>query len=150
MLGNFYGNSEMKRVMNAVAAGTTTQNGSSVDMTNAESVTFVAALGAITAGALTSLKAQQSSDDGSADDFTDLAGTAVVIADDQDNKIAILTIVRPQKRYVRPVIVRGTQNAVIDSVLSIKGSLKREPSTHDSSSVMANSKVVVSPAEGTA
>jgi hypothetical protein len=54
---------KITRVLNAVAAGTTNQNTSSVDMTGWDSVEFVAHLGALTATQVTKLKAQTSSDD---------------------------------------------------------------------------------------
>lgn len=137
------------RVMNAVAAGTTSQNSSSVDCSDCESVTFIAAFGTITTGAVTSIKVQGSDDDGSSDDFTDLAGTSVAVADDQDNKVAIVTITRPRKKFNRLVVVRGTQNAVIDGVIAIKTNPRKTPVTQPST-VIATSKTVVSPAEGTA
>jgi hypothetical protein len=141
-------NAIFQRCLNAVAAGTTSQNGTGVEMANAEVVTFVAAFGAITAGAVTGLKAQQSDDDGSADDYTDLEGTLVSIADDEDNKVLVLEVVRPTKKFVRPVVVRGTQNAVIDSVLAIKTHTRVAPTTQGST--VADSESHVSPAEGTA
>lgn len=141
-------NVRIQRCMSAVAAGTTTQNGDAVDMANAETVLFIAAFGSITAGAVTGLKAQQSSDNGSTDDFTDLEGTLVTIADDQDNKVLALEVVRPAKKYVRPVVVRGTQNAVIDGVIAIVGNVRVMPV--EQGSTVADSKSVVSPAEGTA
>lgn len=138
------------RVMNAVAAGTTSQNSSGVDCSGAESVTFIAAFGTITAGAVTSIKVQASDDDGSTDTYDDLAGTSVTVADDQDNKIAIISISRPRKKWARLVVVRGTQNAVIDGVFSIVTNPRKVPVTQPTASVIATSKTVVSPAEGTA
>lgn len=140
---------EILRSMNAVAAGTTTQNGTGVDCSDCDGVLFVAGFGTITASAVTSLKAQQSSDDASADDYTDIAGSAQsVTPSTHDNKSVVLDIFRPLKRYVRPVIVRGTANAVIDGILAIKYNLRKQPaSTHAS---IAAAKSLVSPAEGTA
>lgn len=137
------------RVMNAVAAGTTSQNSSGINCSDCESVTFIAAFGTITAGAVTSIKVQASDDDGSSDTYDDLAGTSVVVADDQDNKIAIVTITRPRKAWARLVVVRGTQNAVIDGVFAIKTNPRKTPVAQPST-VIATSKTVVSPAEGTA
>jgi hypothetical protein len=145
---NFSKACKVVRVMNGVAAGTTDQNGTGVDMTGFEGVAFVAALGAITASAVTSLKAQQSDDDGSADDYTDLEGTDVPIDDDEDNKLLILDIYRPRKRYVRPVLLRETANAVIDGIYAVLYGPKDEPITPDAS--VAETELHVSPDEGTA
>ena len=141
--------SKLKRVMNAVAAGTSDQNSASVDMTGFDNVLFGALFGAITAGAVTSIKAQQSDDDGVADDWTDLAGTAVTVADDDDDKLFWLEVVQPEKRYVRLVVDRGTQNAVIDGVIAIQTNPKHIPTTHDAATV-GGGEVHASPAEGTA
>ena len=88
--------SKLTRVSNAVAAGTTDINSSSVDMTAHDGVLFVVAFGAITATAVTSIKAQQSSDDGVADAWSDLAGTAVTVADTDDNKLAYAYLLTPK------------------------------------------------------
>lgn len=47
------------RALNAVAAGTSVQNGSAIDMQGYDGVMFVAAFGTLTATAVTGLKAQQ-------------------------------------------------------------------------------------------
>ena len=139
---------KVTRVMNAVAAGTTTQNGTGVDMTGFEGVLFVAAFGTLTATQVTSLNAQQSSDDGSTDTYDDLAGTkAGPLADADSNKLLAIDVYRPQKKFVRPTVVRGTANAVIDGVIAIQYNLKKEPSTQPTS--VSASKAIVSPAEGT-
>lgn len=137
------------RVINATVAGTTTINGSSVDMAGYDSVTFVLALGAITATSVTSLKAQQSSDDGSTDTWADLEGTAITFADDDDNQIAILEIRKPQERYIRPVVVRATANAVIDSCVAMQNNATSEPVTQDATTV-TGAELHLAPAEGTA
>ena len=104
---------QITRCLNGVAAGTTDQNGSAVDMQGYEGVIFIALLGALTASQVTELKAQQSADSGgSPDDFSDIAGSKVgPLADGDGNKMLVLEIVNPQKRYVRPVLLRETANA---------------------------------------
>lgn len=142
-------NSQAIRVMNAVAAGTSDQNSSGVNMDNAEAVTFYTAFGTITAGAVTSVKLQQSSDDGSTDDYSDIEGSGVTVADDDDNQVAVNECVRPTKKWVRAVVDRGTQNAVIDGIIAVKTGLRKAPvTTEDTSIIEVNS--VVGPAEGTA
>lgn len=140
---------KISRVLNAVAAGTTNQNTLSVDMANWESVEFVAAVGALTANQVTKIKLQQSSDNGSTDDFTDLEGSATAaFADANTNTLARCEVVKPRKRYVRAVVLRGTANAVIDSVIAIQRSPRNQAITQDTT--VAVTKSVVSPAEGTA
>jgi len=141
---------KITRVENAVAAGSADENGASVDMQNFESVMFVAMLGTLTANQVTTMKAQQSSDDGSADAFADIAGSqTTAMADDDDNQCIILDIVKPRERYVRPVLERATANAVIDGIIAIQYGPLKKPTTHDAATVQT-SQVVVSAAEGTA
>lgn len=139
----------VSRVLNAVAAGTSDQNSSSVDMAGYEGVLFVALFGTLTATQVTSIKAQSSSDDGSTDTFADLEGTAVgPLTDSDGNKMLLLDVFRPDERYVRCVVDRGTANAVIDGVIAIRYGARSIPTTQGSTVMAAESHV--SPAEGTA
>lgn len=139
---------KVTRVMNAVAAGTTNQESSTVDMQGYDGVMFMAAFGTITANAVTSVKAQQGAlSNGS--DGADLEGTAITVADDDDNQVAIIDIYRPQERYVRCAISRGTQNAVIDGVIAVQYKGRKFPTVHDTATVIA-AETHNSPAEGTA
>jgi hypothetical protein len=141
---------KVTRVKNAVSAGTDdTQAGTGVDMTGYHAVQFIVAFGAITSTAVTTCKLQQSSDNGVADGWSDLAGSAISVADDDDNQLVIMDCVTPGKRYVRPMVVRATANAVIDAMVAMQYGSDREPVTHDSATVV-NSELSISPAEGTA
>ncbi len=111
------------RSSNAVVAGTTEIDGASVDMLGAsggpfESAIAIVCMGTLTSTQVTTLKWQGSTDNST---FTDLAGTHQGPANDTDsNKMLISEIYRPTGyRYVRPVVTRGTANAVIDSIVVI-------------------------------
>ena len=133
------------RVLDAVAAGTSDQNSSSVDMKSYDAVTFCVGFGAITASAVTSIKLQGSGDDSS---FSDLAGTAITVADSDDDKIVLAEINQPQQRYVRCVVDRGTQNAVIDFAVALQSKANKAPVTQ--SSTVLGSEFHQAPAAGTA
>ncbi len=149
MLKSLLDEIRVTRVLNAVAAGTTDQNGTGLDMTGFDGVLFIAAFGTLTSTQVTSLKAQQSSDDGSVDGYSDLEGSAVgPLADGDGNKLLVLDVVAPTKQYVRPVIDRGTANAVIDGLIAIQYRARSKP-TSQSSTVSASDRVV-QPDEGTA
>lgn len=141
-------NCEFAKVSDAVAAGTTDANSASVNMSNAKGVAFVVHFGTITANAVTSVKLQQSDDDGATDGWSDLEGTAITVADDDDDQLVIAEIWRPLKKYVRAVVDRGTQNAVIASIIAIKYGLRVMPATQPAT--VAGGEVAASPAEGTA
>lgn len=137
------------RVMNGVAAGTSVQTSSVIDMAGYDGVKINTAFGAITTGAVTSVKLQQSSDDGAADAYSDLEGSSVTVADDDDNQVVIHDLYRPQKRYVKVVVTRGTQNAVIDGITAMRYGARKHPTTDDSATIVSR-KLLASPDEGTA
>jgi hypothetical protein len=116
-------------------------------MANYEGVVFIAALGRLTSGALTALKAQMGNES-NLSDAADLAGSAIAIADSDDNKLLVLDIHRPAERYVRAVVARGTADATIDGVIAIQSGPRVLPVTQDST--VAGIETHVSPAEGTA
>ncbi|HYE94459.1 MAG TPA: hypothetical protein VEA38_25725, partial [Terriglobales bacterium] len=130
----------------AGAANTTDLTSESVDTLGFDGVRFLVGFGAITAGAVTSVKAQQSTADGSGQ--SDLAGSSQSVADTDDNKVVIIDIYRPQERYVNTVIDRGTQNAVVDFVIAELYSGRKQPVTQDATIVGAAAEVFASPEEG--
>lgn len=132
------------RVSNAEAAGTSDINSTSVDMATCESVAFVVLFGAITASAVTSVKLQGSLDNST---FYDLQGTAITVADDDDNQVFVAEVVRPTWRYIRCVVDRGTQNAVVDGILAIQTNARFPPVTQPATTT---TEVTVSPPSGTA
>jgi hypothetical protein len=137
------------RVMNAVAAGTTDQTTTTVDMQRWDGVMFVALFGALTATQVTSIYARQGQASNMAD-AADLAGTRTgPLADADSNKALALDLYRPQERYVNCVVDRGTANAVIDGVLAIRYRGVKRPTAQDVTTLAA-SKVKVSPDEGVA
>ncbi|MBM3545284.1 MAG: hypothetical protein FJX44_12480 [Alphaproteobacteria bacterium] len=103
--------------------------------------------GAITAGALTAIKLQQGAEP-NLSDAEDLAGSKVIVADTGDNKVAIVDLFRPQKRYLRLVTSRATQNSAIDFALCELYRADTEPVTQDATVIAAETHA--SPAEGTA
>lgn len=143
-------NAKFLRLSGAIAAATTdVTNMTSVDMRGFTGLTLLVSAAAITSGAVTAVKLQQSDDDGSSDAYSDIEGSALSIADDSDSKMTVLEIVNPQKRYVKPVITRLTQNAAFESVLAIQTGPKTSPVTQSTSHVAA-SELHHAPGEGTA
>ncbi len=130
------------------SAGTSDLTTEAVDTRGYSGVRFKVAFGAITSGAVTSVKLQQSSDDASTDAYSDIADSGVTVADDDDNQVAIIDVYKPAKRYLCAVIDRGTQNAVVDY-------MEVELYNPDSAAVTQDATVVEAvvlntPAEGTA
>jgi hypothetical protein len=133
----------------AVAAGTSTITPSAaIDTKGYDSCLFIVAFGAITTGAATSIKVQQSSDDAATDAYSDLTGTSVTVLDSYDDKLVYVEVVRPLKRYLKLIVLRATQNSVVDGITAILSGAHDVPTTHDTT--VATGETHITPAEGTA
>ena len=130
----------------AGVAASSDLNGSTISMAGFESVLMLVRMGAITGSAVTSIRAQQGENsDGSS--MSDLTGTDITIADDDDDETFYLDIIKPEKEFVRVVVKRATQNAVVTSANYIQYRARKQPTTHGSA---VTGETHVSPAEGTA
>lgn len=131
----------------AGVAGTTDINGATLDMQGFEAVLTIINFGVITAAAVTSIKMQQDSASGfgGADD---LAGTGITVdATTGDEDTFYIDLIKPTKRYVRLVVDRATQNAVVGGATYIQYRARRSPVSHGAS---VTGETHVSPDEGTA
>ncbi len=131
----------------AGAAAQTAISGLGIDTQGFESVLFIVSVGPVTAGAVTTVKVQQSADDASADAYADLLGTSVAIADDDDNQQKYIDIVKPRERYLRLSVARATQDATVSAVAILYGK-RAGPVTQPSGETEGETHI--SPAEGTA
>lgn len=138
------------RIMNGVVAGTSDQTSSALDMEDYDGVLILAAFGVVSANAVSVVKVQQSSDDAVADDYTDLTGTAstALTATTDNNKIVVIDIYRPQKRYLKVVFTRSTGNVVIDGIFAVRYHGKAQPAALHAT--VLSQEVFSYPAEGTA
>lgn len=119
---------EIRRVLNATAAGATPVNCVTIDTQGYDGVCFVASFGALTAGQATSLKAQASNDDAVSDPYADVAGTLTgPLADADGNKTLVLDLFKPIKRFVRLTVNRATANAAIDGVVALLYRAEKTP-----------------------
>lgn len=130
-----------------VAAGTTdTLLSNYVDTLGYAGVQFVYALGAITSGAVLTMKLRDCATSGGS--YADIAGTQQLPADTDDNKLFISDIYRPTKRYVKASLQRATQNAAVDCLFVILYNVGDLPPTR--SSTVGGAETFNSPADGTA
>lgn len=135
---------KVTEVISATSTGTSTISSSAVDMQNYENVVFITSLG--TAAADNGHKVNQSSDDGSADDYTDLLDSKLLC--NGTGKVIVSEIIKPRKRYVKCSVLRGT-TTTINNCICIRWGAKNKPVTNAVSNAVA-AEVLVSPAEGTA
>ena len=133
-------------VASSRTAGQTAINGAMVDMQGYEGVVAVVEMGTIAATAVTSIKWQQSDTITSAD-FSDLEGTGIDLADDDDDEIFVSELYKPTKRYVRLVVSRGTANAALRAATYIQYKARSAPVTQGTD---VTTELSVGPAEGTA
>lgn len=133
------------KVSSGAAAGQTAVTGTHVDLGVSagplggyDGVCFIADLGAVTDGSVLSLKAQ----DGALSNDTDQADitgatTATLTAATSSNKLVVLDVLNPQKRYVRPVLGRTTQNAAVNTIIAILYRAKNRPAIADASVILS-------------
>lgn len=142
---------ETIRVHAPVAAGSTAVTDCLVvDMQGKEAVRFIVPFGTITSTAVTSISAQHADATSSATALSngaDIAGSLVSVADDDDNKLAILEIYQPTKRYVQLRINRAEANAVVESAIAEVFVASGVPVAQHTT--VANHKVLNSPDSGT-
>lgn len=131
----------------AYASGTADRQGATLDMSGYQEVDMIVVAHAVATGATYSVKAQSDSDS-SFGSPQDIAGTAQVIADDQDGDIYVINITNPPERYVRIYIDKDTSNACAETVLYVQHQPDAKPVTTASSTV--NVESFVAPAVGTA
>jgi len=142
--GNFLSDEvKITKVADAQTAGTDTVNGTGVDMAGWDGVIFLTSFG--TAAANNALHAEQSSDDGDSDSYTDLEGSEVDVgSSDEDQWVDVLC---PQERYVRPSALRGTSSTLGDIwAIQYRG---RSVAADNVTAGTINGKQVYHPDEGT-
>lgn len=121
------------RIMNAVAAGSTDQTSSVVDMAGFDGCRFIALFGALTTNQVTALRIQES-DNSNGSPATDVTGAVTsALADADGNKMLIVDVQRPTKRYLIAVVDRATANAVIDGVVAEQYRARTVPTTQPTS-----------------
>lgn len=96
-------------------AAATDLNGAILDMAGYDGVMAVVTFGEITSGAATSIKMQQDTA-AAMGGAQDLAGTKQTVADTDDDKTFYIDLINPAERYVRLVVNRATQNAVVSAL----------------------------------
>ena len=125
------------------AAGTSEVVGATIDMQNYEGVLFIAKFGTAASG--NNLKAAQG-EQSDMSDAADLKGTLVAVG--ASDEIVWLDLYRPEERYVRALIQRGT-SSTLDWCIAIRYGPKKMPVDNTIAGTIAG-EVHVSPIEGTA
>ncbi len=129
------------------ASGTAVRSGATADMEGYDGIMAVMHCAAIAGSAVGDIHFETATDSGFSGG-TDLLGTAIAVADDDDNQIFVAELNKPLERYVRAVVTKDTTNAQAESVLYIqyKGIKRPEVNSVDD---LVTYELNVSPARGT-
>lgn len=134
MINSLFKECKITRVSASAAAAQTDVTSSAVDTKGFEGCLFVVALGSITGGAVTSAHVEQC--DTSGGSYTELDGTEITIADDDDGKLVLIDVKQPTERYLKCVVDRATQDAVVDGIIAVQYGAAAVPTTHDATTVI--------------
>ena len=135
---------KITKVLDYTGAGTSATNTAGVNMAGYDGVIFITSFG--TAAANNVMKAQQSSDDASSDDYSDLEGTSTGVGSSDED--VVLDVLKAPKKFVRAVITPGT-SSTIEGCWAIQYGAQSVPVTNSVSGTLY-AETSVSPAEGTA
>lgn len=97
-------------------AATTDVTSSALDMEGFDGVLFFTSYG--TAAADNLFHVEQSSDDGSSDAYTDVAGSEMNLAGASDED-QVLDIINPEERYLKVIAERGT-SSTLESIWALQ------------------------------
>lgn len=125
------------------------RNGAGLDMAGFDGVLMIVKMADIAAGAVTSIKAQQSDDNGVTDAYSDLEDTGIAIADNDDDQVFIIDLVQPRKRWVRLLVDKDAANATNECALYVQYAARNHPVTQTVADEVTYERHV-SPDEGVA
>ena len=131
----------------AYASGTAVRSGATLDMLGYDGVLIIMKTATIAASAVGDLHAETSTDSGFSGG-TDLIGTAIVTANDDDDQLFVLDIYKPLERYIRGVVTKDTSNAMAETVNYIQYNIRKGPVDNEVDDTIT-SEFHVSPARGT-
>lgn len=135
-------------VSGSVAAGQTTITPSSyIDTANFDGVLIGVVLGTINSGATVEVQVHGSNASTSGyGQMVDEEGRQVKVAsaDTDDNKIVWIDVVKPRNRYIKPIVVRGSADSAVASIVALKYNSRTTP-VGQHTSTQAGSYIAISP-----
>jgi len=131
MLESLLNAAKFDKVLVATGASTDdTLTGDILDLADCDSVLGVAVLGDVTATAVVTLKAFTGNNSALSDGtYETVTATVTATATNADNKLLILDVIKPGKRYCRFDLVRATANAVVDGIIGARYNYRVIPVT---------------------
>ena len=140
MLESLLKASKIDKVLIATADGTDDSlSGDILDLQDCDSVTGIAILGDVTAAAVVTLKAYTGDEPALGDGaYETVTATVTADATSADDKLLVLDVIKPGKRYCRFDVVRATANAVVDGVIGARYNFRTIPTTQGTDVVNSN------------
>lgn len=129
------------------ASGTAVRNGATLDMLGYDGVMAIMHCATIAGSAVGDIHFETATDSGFSGG-TDLLGTAIAVADDDDNEIFVADLYKPLERYIRAVVTKDTSNAQAESVLYIQYKGVKRPEVNTVTDLVT-AELNISPARGT-
>jgi hypothetical protein len=131
MIESILENCAIDKVLDNTAGGFgDTLNGAILDLANFDSVCFIATTGDVADTAVGTLKAYCGDEAALGDGaYKTTTATFTAGAATADNKVFVLDVVRPGKRYVRADFVRETANIPVESIIAIRYNARNIPVT---------------------
>ena len=108
------------KIVNALdyVSGTSSRNGAEVDMQDWDGILAIVKMATIAGSAAGDIHWEQDTATGMAS-AADLEGTAIAIADDDDDQIFVSELYKPQERFVRIVVTKDSSHAQAESAVYI-------------------------------
>ena len=131
----------------AYASGTAAREGATLDMLGYDGVLAIMTCATLAASSVGDIHFETSTDSGFSGG-TDLTGTAIATANDDDDEIFVVDLYKPLERYVRAVVTKDTSNAMAESVTYIQYKSDKKPVTNTVTDTLTY-ELHVSPARGT-
>ena len=149
-MGIMKGITELKftEALPIAAAASADRNGAVLDMLGYRGVMMIVKFGAITTGAVTSIKAQQDTVVGMGG-AADLEGTGITVVDNDDDQLFIIDLWEPTERYVRLVVDKDAANTTIETATYVQYGAVNRPTVPTVTDKVTYERHM-SPAEGTA
>lgn len=143
MMESILRETKIDKVLGNTVAGTSdTLTSEIVDLQGFDSVLLIATTGDVADTAVGTLRAFIGDAAALGDGVTKTAtATFTATATSADNKIVVLDVIRPGKRYVRADFVRATANIPVESIIAIRYNARNIPVTQGTDVVANNISV---------
>ncbi len=131
-------------VQAALVTGLTDPDSSRVDMAGYDGVMFIGILGAITATGTVTMVAKQADTDivGAA-----LSGATVAADSADDDKLFVIDIAKPTKRFLGTTLTRDVANSAYGGTIAVQYTARSKPTAQDAAQMAASLVRLVSPDE---